>query len=114
MNDTAPVVVEVNVEDMIGTTETVEIPRAKWDAMTPDQRAGEVADAAAEVMNGTGGYGWHIISGATDDDIDLTDPLQLLHQQLTEHHDSGASSNDLVQLVDDFFTARGYTSILYR
>lgn len=42
------------------STETVEIDRADWDAMTPAERADLLDVMAAEHVASAGGYGWHI------------------------------------------------------
>lgn len=42
------------------------------------------------------------------------DAVRALYADLLEEHEDGASSNDWVQIVDDWFTANGYPTILYR
>lgn len=56
---TDPVRVTINIE-INPTTETVEIDRAEWDAMTPADRRAMCDDLAEAAMQNAGGYGWHI------------------------------------------------------
>jgi hypothetical protein len=39
--------------------------------------------------------------------------IRKLHTELAELHADGGSSNDWTQVVDDWFTAHGYPTILY-
>jgi hypothetical protein len=41
------------------------------------------------------------------------DVLLDLHAEFREAHADGASSNDIVQLLDDFLTQRGQPTVLY-
>lgn len=41
------------------------------------------------------------------------DPLATLHAEFAEAMTGDASSNDVVQLLDDFLTKRGYPTVLY-
>jgi hypothetical protein len=42
------------------------------------------------------------------------DDVRALYAELLEADDTDASSNDVAQIVDDWFVARGYPSVLYR
>jgi hypothetical protein len=42
------------------------------------------------------------------------DAVRSLYAELLEADDSGASSNDWTQIVDDWFTTQGFPTILYR
>ncbi len=42
------------------------------------------------------------------------DAVRALYADLFQEHQDGASSNDWVQTVDDWFTANGYPTIFYR
>jgi hypothetical protein len=67
----------------------------------PESDHGSPAAAAARVR-------W--LNGGNDDN---TDVLQALRVEFAEAHADGASSNDIVQLLDDFLTARGLPTVLY-
>jgi hypothetical protein len=56
---TEPVYVTIRVEAN-PTTETVEIDRAEWDAMTPADRRALLDDMAEIAMQNAGGFGWGI------------------------------------------------------
>lgn len=66
---TRPVIIEAHVEQMIETTEQLEVDRAEWDAMTPAERRSLIDTFGAETMNNQGGYGASILSGAPDSDL---------------------------------------------
>lgn len=68
---TEPVRVTINVEAR-PTTETVEIDRAEWDAMTPADRRALLDDMAEAAMQNAGGYGWGIDN--PDDEAATQDP----------------------------------------
>lgn len=68
-----PVVLRASVEDMIATVDYLEIPRAEWEAWSPAERLKAAEVFAAETMNGQGGYGWGIESGAPDSDLEDVD-----------------------------------------
>lgn len=68
--DDEPVIIEAHVEQMNETTERMEIPRARWNAMTPAERRAKIDTFGTETMNNCGGYGASIISGAPDSDLD--------------------------------------------
>jgi len=56
-----PVVVSLNVEAFSDSrSDTAEIPRAEWDAMTPAERTKRVSEMASDFANDYVGYGWHI------------------------------------------------------
>lgn len=59
MSDKGPVIVTLNCEAN-PSTDTVEIDRAEWEAMTPAERYAYVTNAADEHINSSGGYGWYI------------------------------------------------------
>ena len=59
MGNTEPVRVTLNVEAHPTTTH-VEIDRAKWDAMTPQERGARLDELAHEAMLDAGGYGWSV------------------------------------------------------
>ena len=42
------------------------------------------------------------------------DAVRELHRDFTEMDDSGTSSNDVVQMLDDWFTEHGYPTVIYR
>jgi len=65
-----PVIIEAHVEQMIETTERMEIPRTEWNAMTPAHRRDVIDTFGTDTMNDCGGYGASIISGAPDSDLD--------------------------------------------
>jgi hypothetical protein len=44
---------------------------------------------------------------------DPVDPIRALHAEVAEAHRGGASSNDLVQLLDDWFVAQGLPTVIY-
>lgn len=51
----------------------------------------------------------------TDLPTDVTTEAVLdLYAQFAEEHEGGASSNDIVQMLDDWFTANGFPTVLYR
>lgn len=70
MNTDEPVIIRATVEDMIGRTEDIEIPRSVWDAMTPAQRRAEIENIGDETVSNAGGWGVGILSGAPDSDLD--------------------------------------------
>lgn len=45
---------------------------------------------------------------------DLSAALLALGDELADASRNGDSSNDLIQIVDDWFTEHGYPSFLYR
>ena len=50
-----------------------------------------------------------------DPPTDVTTEAVLdLYAQLLEADRDGASSNDIVQILDDWFTANGFPTVLYR
>jgi hypothetical protein len=50
----------------------------------------------------------------TDLPTDVTTEAVLdLYGQFREQHEAGASSNDVVQLLDDWFTANGFPTVIY-
>jgi hypothetical protein len=60
-----PVVVLLTVEAH-PRKEEIEIPRADWDAMTPEQRTAYLDNEVDTCIANAGGAGWFIVSGATD------------------------------------------------
>lgn len=42
------------------------------------------------------------------------DPISALHAEFTEMDTSEASSNDVVQMLDDWFVKHGHPTVLYR
>jgi hypothetical protein len=51
---------------------------------------------------------------ALDADRQHSDALLLdLHRELRDEHRAGASSNDMIQHVDDWFTQHGHPTIIY-
>jgi len=40
--------------------------------------------------------------------------LRDLRERFRSEHDDGASSNDIVQMLDDFLTEHGLDTVLYR
>ena len=68
----------------------------------PESDHGSPAEAAARIRYLNGG----------DDDSD-TDPLRALHAEFAEAMRDGASSNDIVQLLDDFLVKHGLPTILF-
>ncbi len=68
MIDTRPdVVIVANVADMQECQEKAVYPRDEWDAMTPVERALEMADLGATAMSNAGGYGVSVESGADEE-----------------------------------------------
>ncbi|MET8278329.1 hypothetical protein [Micromonospora sp. NPDC005174] len=65
---TDPVVIELNCEAN-PSTDTVEIDRAEWDAMTPSDRAVMLNDMVDEHISTSGGGGWYIAD--TDDEASV-------------------------------------------
>jgi hypothetical protein len=60
MND-KPVIVELNVEYPGGSeSETYEIDRAEWDAMTPAERDKDIERAAEDFATNYVNWGWYI------------------------------------------------------
>lgn len=50
----------------------------------------------------------------TDLPTDVTTEAVLdLYAQFREKHEAGASSNDVVQLLDDWFTGNGFPTVIY-
>ncbi|MFI7073526.1 DUF7167 family protein [Micromonospora sediminicola] len=56
---TDPVIIELNCEAN-PSTDTVEIDRAEWNAMTPGERAAMIDAMVDEHIGNSGGAGWHI------------------------------------------------------
>jgi hypothetical protein len=56
---TDPVVIRVNIEVNPQVSE-IEVDRALWDSLTPQQRSEYAAEVATDELNNAGGYGWHI------------------------------------------------------
>lgn len=54
-----PVIVTLNCEAR-PSTDTQEIDRAEWDAMTPAERLALIEDMSTTHMTNAGGYGWAI------------------------------------------------------
>lgn len=85
-----PVIIRATVENMIGTVETAEIPRERWNTMSPAQRNAWIDDFGATVMNNCGGYGASIESGAPDSDLveplapDLADDVAALRTKVVD------------------------------
>ena len=46
-------------------------------------------------------------------DVD-PDAVRQLHDDFLEMDTSGSSSNDVVQMLDDWFTGHGYPTVIYR
>jgi hypothetical protein len=42
------------------------------------------------------------------------DAIRELHAEITEAADDEASSNDITQILDDWFTRHGFPTVLYR
>lgn len=42
----------------------------EWDSMTPEERDKLLLDATVDALNNAGGAGYHIVSGATDKDLE--------------------------------------------
>lgn len=58
---TGPVIVSLHVEAFgEGRDDTFEIPRDKWDAMTPAERAQLLETEATDFAANYVGWGWHI------------------------------------------------------
>lgn len=56
-----PVIVRLNVEGFgQSESETLEVSRAEWDAMTPRERYTFVSEAASDHAANYVGWGWHI------------------------------------------------------
>lgn len=89
MADKGPVIVTLSCEAREGT-QTVEIDRAEWDAMTPAQRAQDLNERAVDFVNNQGGYGWWIddpedsAAAAAEEGVGETvpDPLRELAEWL--------------------------------
>lgn len=43
-----------------------------------------------------------------------TEAVLDLYARFLEEHQGGASSNDIVQLLDDWFTENGFPTVIYR
>jgi hypothetical protein len=50
-----------HVEAMSETTEYTPIPRAEWDAMTPEQRDDTIRSIADDAVSNAGGYGVMVV-----------------------------------------------------
>jgi hypothetical protein len=59
MSSTGPVRVTINIE-ISPCTETYEIDRAAWDAMTPTQRREYLDDMVQVELANAGGAGWDL------------------------------------------------------
>lgn len=42
-----------------------------------------------------------------------TEAVLDLYAQFREEHEGGASSNDVVQILDDWFTGNGFPTVIY-
>lgn len=65
---TGPVRVRITVEASPSVDE-VEIDRAEWAAMTPEQRNQLLEEMTMEAVNNAGGAGWHLLN--PDDEADI-------------------------------------------
>jgi len=59
-------------------------------------------------------FGQEPLGGDSDQARTLPEAVRDLHREFTEADDDGASSNDIVQLLDDWFTTNGFAAVLYR
>jgi hypothetical protein len=107
------------------STDEIEFDRAEWDAATPAERREWLDNAVWQAIDNAGGGGYHLLDetdwAALDDEPAVDRPaedtasevLAALRAEFSEAHASGASSNDITQILDDFLTVRGLPTVLY-
>lgn len=84
---------------------------------TPDPEADEPNDRFYTLaIDGTASSGGRELVAVYERDINKvtveSDPLDELYTQFAGAYLDGAPSNDLVQILDNFLTARGYPTVL--
>ncbi|MEV1013821.1 hypothetical protein AB0I89_24010 [Micromonospora sp. NPDC049801] len=110
---TDPVVIELNCEAN-PSTDTVEIDRARWNDMTPTERAVMLDDMTDEHIGNAGGGGWYIAD--TDDEasvgtvpttypVDVDAAMRLVVRYGVECRQNGPLTDTAEQLLTRIRTA---------
>lgn len=105
-----PVIVTLTCEAREGT-ETYEIDRAAWDAMSPGERRVMIEDLADTHVANQGGYGWYIDDSGDEAMVGDPgpDPLRELAEWLASQPQSAATVGTAVDAITRAREALGRT-----